>query len=68
MEYLHANVQTTEIYTRADPSEKLDALDSVTPPNLRRGRFRPPDRLLESLRPAKSDEYQAGKKPWTPLR
>ena len=28
----HANMQTTEIYTRADPSIKLEALEAITPP------------------------------------
>ena len=46
----HANVQTTEIYLRADPSEKLDAIASITPPNMPRGRFRPPDRLIALLK------------------
>jgi site-specific recombinase XerD len=46
----HASVQTTEIYVRADPSEKLDALDAVLPPSLRRGRFKAPDKLIASLR------------------
>lgn len=47
----HATVQTTEIYTRADPATKLEAIDKALPPNLRRGRFRAPDKLLESLKP-----------------
>lgn len=47
----HASVDTTEIYVRADPSEKLDALDAVVPPMLSKGRFRPADRLMELLRP-----------------
>lgn len=46
----HANVQTTEIYVRADPTAKLEAIDAVLPLALRRGRFRAPDRLLASLR------------------
>jgi site-specific recombinase XerD len=46
----HASVQTTEMYTRVDPKTKLEALDAVTPPNLRRGRFRPPDKLIAMLR------------------
>ena len=50
----HASVQTTEIYVRADPSEKLEAIDAVLPPVLRRGRFRAPDKLLASLRPSQS--------------
>lgn len=50
----HASLQTTEIYVRADPTAKLEAIDSVLPPALRRGRFRAPDRLLASLRPSRS--------------
>jgi len=46
----HASVQTTEMYTRVDPKTKLEALDAVTPPNLRRGRFRPPDKLIALLK------------------
>jgi len=45
----HANMQTTEMYTRADPSIKLEALDAVTPPSLRSGRFRATDKLIASL-------------------
>jgi hypothetical protein len=30
----HANMQTTEIYTRADPSIKLEALNANTAPHL----------------------------------
>jgi site-specific recombinase XerD len=45
----HANLQTTEIYTRADPSIKLEALDAVTAPSLRSGRFRASDKLIASL-------------------
>jgi site-specific recombinase XerD len=46
----HASVQTTEIYLRADPTAKLEAINGMLPPNLRRGRFRAPDKLLASLR------------------
>jgi site-specific recombinase XerD len=45
----HAHMQTTEIYTRADPSIKLEALDAVTAPSLRSGRFRASDKLIASL-------------------
>ncbi len=48
----HANMQTTEIYTHADPSVKLEALESVVAPRLRSGRFRATDQLIASLRPA----------------
>jgi integrase/recombinase XerD len=50
----HASVQTTEIYVRADPTEKLAAIDAVLPPTLRRGRFRAPDKLLASLHSCRS--------------
>ena len=46
----HASLQSTEIYLRADPTEKLEALTAVTPLTLRRGRFRPPDKLLAMLK------------------
>jgi integrase/recombinase XerD len=45
----HAHLQTTEIYTRADPSVKLEALESVMPPKLRSGRFKATDKLIASL-------------------
>lgn len=45
----HANMQTTEIYTRADPSIKLEALESVVAPKLRSGRFKATDELIASL-------------------
>jgi integrase/recombinase XerD len=45
----HADVRTTEIYLRLDPSEKLEAVEAVLPPALRRGRFKPPDALIASL-------------------
>jgi integrase/recombinase XerD len=45
----HAHLHTTEIYTRTDPSVKLEALESVMPPNLRSGRFKATDRLIASL-------------------
>ena len=46
----HSNTQTTEVYTRADPREKLETINAITPPNLRRGRFRPPDKLIAVLK------------------
>ena len=48
----HAHMQTTQIYTRADPSVKLETLESVVPPKLRSGRFRATDKLIASLRRA----------------
>ena len=45
----HASLQSTEAYTQADPSEKLEAIEAVTPPLFRKGRFQPPDRLIALL-------------------
>jgi len=45
----HADVKTTEVYLRIDPTEKLEAVEAVLPPALRRGRFRAPDALIASL-------------------
>ena len=45
----HADMQTTEVYLRADPTEKLEALEAVMPPALRRGQFTVPDKLIASL-------------------
>lgn len=46
----HCHLATTEIYTRGDPSEKLEAIEAIVPPHLRRGSFRPPDKLIALLR------------------
>jgi site-specific recombinase XerD len=45
----HEQVQTTDIYTHADLTVKQQALARTTPPNVRPGRYRPPDRLLAFL-------------------
>lgn len=45
----HADIRTTEVYLRMDPSEKLEAVEAVLPPALRRGRFKAPDALIASL-------------------
>lgn len=49
----HASLQSTEIYLRADPTEKLAALAAMAPPTLKPGRFRAPDRLLTMLKDAR---------------
>ena len=46
----HESIQTTEDHLRVDVMQRLDILDSVTPPQLRPGKFRPPDQLIASLR------------------
>jgi len=46
----HASTQTTEIYLQVDPAEKLETLEAVVPPRLRKGTFSPPDKLIAFLR------------------
>jgi integrase/recombinase XerD len=50
----HAHMQTTEIYTRADPTVKLETLESVLAPKLRSGRFKATDQLIASLQAHRS--------------
>lgn len=45
----HASIQSTEIYLRADPTEKLEMIAGAAMPKLKPGRFRPPDKLLAML-------------------
>ncbi len=45
----HAHMHTSEIYTRADQSVKLEVLESIVPPNLRSGRFKATDKLIAFL-------------------
>lgn len=47
----HADIKTTQVYLRTDPSEKLEAITKVAEPQLARGRFRAPDKLIASLMP-----------------
>jgi hypothetical protein len=47
----HATLTTTEVYTRGDPTEKLDAMEAIVPPHLRRGAFQLSDRLIALLKP-----------------
>jgi len=55
----HSSLQTTEVYLRADPTEKLEALAAMGSPILRRGRFDSPDKLLAILRDASKGKYYA---------
>jgi integrase/recombinase XerD len=55
----HASLQSTEVYLRTDPTEKPEALNAMTPPALKPGRFRPPDRLPGMLRSGKRAENYA---------
>lgn len=64
----HASIQTTETYLRADPTARLDVLNAVTPPGLRKGRFRPPDKLIALLAEgAARRDYAEHKATPTPL-
>lgn len=45
----HAHMRTTEMYTRADPSVNLEALEAMIAPTLRTGRFKATDKLIASL-------------------
>ncbi|MEY2925803.1 MAG: hypothetical protein RL367_280 [Pseudomonadota bacterium] len=45
----HADIRTTEVYLRMDATAKLEAIEAVVPPQLRRGRFNAPDALIASL-------------------
>lgn len=58
----HNSLQTTEMYLRADPTEKLEAVSAITPPALRKGRFHAPDQLIEMLTDhGKRKDYAKGK-------
>jgi integrase/recombinase XerD len=46
----HASTQTSEVYLRADPIDKLETLEAVVPPSLRKGCFTPPDKLMALLK------------------
>ena len=46
----HSSIQSTEVYLRADPTEKLETMSAIVPLSLKRGRFRAPDKLIASLR------------------
>jgi len=48
----HASLQSTEAYLRADPTEKLEALATLAPPGLQRGKFQAPDTLIAMLKAA----------------
>jgi site-specific recombinase XerD len=50
----HSSTQTAEIYVRADPTEKLEAVNALTPPNLRPGKFRATDKLMALLKRGKN--------------
>ena len=64
----HKSLQSTEMYLRADPTQKLEAVNLATPLPLRKGRFTAPDRLIDLLRTDKAANNYAkrsdGECPW----
>lgn len=46
----HSSLSTTEVYVRADPTEKLEAMEAILPPRLRKGVFQPADKLIAMLK------------------
>ena len=56
----HSSLKSTEIYLRADPTEKLNTIEAALPPDLRRGVFQVEDRLIAWL----SGKKISGVHPW----
>ena len=56
----HSNLKSTEIYLRADPTEKLEAIEKALPPELRRGVFQVEDQLIAWL----AGQKLSGVNPW----
>jgi hypothetical protein len=50
-------LQSTEVYLRVDPTEKLAALAAMTPPTLKKGRFRTSDKLIAMLNAAARRDF-----------
>ena len=46
----HESIETTQVYLDADLEMKQRILDKTTPPNGKRGRYRPEDKLLAFLK------------------
>jgi hypothetical protein len=42
----HSDPTNREGYVRANPTEKLEAIEAVVPPSLRKGKFRSPEHVL----------------------
>lgn len=60
----HARLDTTEAYLRADPTERLEVLSSVTPFGIRPGRFKPPvDELMATLAEVRAASFTPASAP-----
>ncbi|MEX0943854.1 MAG: tyrosine-type recombinase/integrase [Pseudomonadales bacterium] len=46
----HESIQTTEDYLRVDVTQRIGLLDAASPPQLKPGKFRPPNKLIAALR------------------
>lgn len=53
----HSRLETTEMYLRADPTEKLEALTEKSPLRFRPGRFPPADDLMAVLAAAQQPQH-----------
>jgi len=62
----HSSLKSTEIYLRADPTEKLNAIEAALPPDLRRGVFQVEDRLIAWLSGEKISGVQPRQEPENP--
>ena len=56
----HSSLKSTEIYLRADPTEKLNTIEKALPPDLCRGMFPVEDKLIAWL----SGRKLSGVNPW----
>ena len=56
----HSSLKSTEIYLRADPTEKLETIEKALPPDLRRGLFQVDDKLIDWL----EGQKLSGVDPW----
>lgn len=56
----HASLKSTEIYLRADPTEKLRTIKQALPADLRRGHFQVEDKLIAWL----AGQTLSGEKSW----
>ena len=56
----HSSLKSTEIYLRADPTEKLNTIEKALLPDLRRGMFPVVDKLIAWL----SGRKLSGVNPW----
>ena len=62
----HSSIQTTEMYLRVDPAEKLDVLHASAPPAIRKGSFTGvSDRLISMLSDVHSRPVTRSKPPIT---